>query len=88
MVRSTVGPAESVLTMSGQQNICALVYGVTLCVNIALNLALIPQYGLMGAAIATTCALMFETGALYAVTLRRLGLRVFVFSPAPSPAAA
>ncbi len=88
MVRSTVGPAESVLTMSGQQNICALVYGVTLCVNIALNLALIPQYGLMGAAIATTCALMFETGALYAVTLRRLGLRMFVFSPAPSPAAA
>ncbi|MEL6750875.1 MAG: polysaccharide biosynthesis C-terminal domain-containing protein [Pseudomonadota bacterium] len=87
VIRSAVGPAESVLTMSGQQNVCALVYGVTLVMNIALNISLIPQYGLMGAAVATTIALAFEATALYAVTLRRLGLKMFIFSSAPTPQA-
>ncbi|MBL4637728.1 MAG: polysaccharide biosynthesis C-terminal domain-containing protein, partial [Proteobacteria bacterium] len=52
--RASVGPAESVLTMSGQQNTCAIVYVATLLVNIVLNWSLIPHYGLHGAAIATT----------------------------------
>ena len=78
VARATVGPAEAVLTMSGQQNACAVAYGVTLVVNVALNASLIPAYGLMGAAVATTCALCFEAAALYALVLRRLGLRMFV----------
>ena len=47
------GPAESLLTMSGNQNICAVVYALTLALNIALSVVLIPAFGLWGAAIAT-----------------------------------
>lgn len=78
VARAAVGPAESVLSMSGEQRVCAVVYGVTLVVNIALNVALIPAYGLLGAAAATTGAMLFEAGALYAVVLRRLDLHMFV----------
>ena len=67
--------------MSGQQNICATVYGITLAVNIVLNLTFIPLFGLYGAAWATTIAMTFEAAALYSIVLRRLGIHMFVFAP-------
>jgi O-antigen/teichoic acid export membrane protein len=89
VARSSVGPAESVLTMSGNQNVCATVYGISLAINVLLNISLIPHFGLYGAAWATTVTMMFEATALYAITLRRLGIHMFIFSritasPAPS----
>ena len=81
IARASIGPAESVLTMSGQQNVCAVIYGITLFCNIALNLSLIPVYGLYGAAWATTVAMVFEAAALYSITLRRLGIQMFVLAP-------
>lgn len=81
VARAAVGPAESVLTMSGQQNICAVVFALALTVNIILNVSFIPVFGLAGAAWATTLAMIFEATALYATSLRRLGLHMFVFSP-------
>ncbi len=80
IARSTIGPTESVLNMSGQQNVCAAIYGVTLLVNVLLNISLIPIYGLYGAAWSTTIAMIFEAAALYSITVRRLGLHMFVFS--------
>ncbi|RVA62069.1 lipopolysaccharide biosynthesis protein, partial [Mesorhizobium sp. M7A.F.Ca.CA.001.11.2.1] len=62
--RAAVGPCESLLTMSGNQNICAAVYAMTLAFNIALNVVLIPMFGLWGAAMATAFAMIFEAGAL------------------------
>lgn len=88
IARSMIGPTESVLNMSGQQNICAAVYGITLLVNVLLNVSLIPTYGLYGAAWATTIAMLFEAAALYSITLRRLGLNMFVFAPATTPSKA
>ena len=76
--RATVGAAESVLTMSGEQRACALVYAACLGVNITLNLALIPKFGLQGAAIATSITMAFEAAALYTAAKRRLGLHVFI----------
>ncbi len=84
VARAAIGPAESVLTMSGEQNICAIIYGVTLFINIALNFTLIPRYGLTGAAVATTISLVFESFALYATTLRRLDIHMFIV-PRRSP---
>lgn len=78
IVRSSVGPAESVLTMSGKQKACAFVYAVTLMLNLFLNWMLIPIYGLNGAAMATTLALIFEAFALYAAALRTLDLHIFI----------
>jgi len=87
IARSSVGPAESVLTMSGQQNLCAAIYGATLVINVLLNVSLIPLYGLYGAAWATSFAMIFEAVALYSIARRRLGLHMFVFGLADSSTA-
>lgn len=81
VARAAVGPCESLLTMSGNQNICALVYALTLALNVGLNMLLIPQFGLWGAAIATAAAMMFEAGALSFTVWRRLGIVMAIFVP-------
>jgi O-antigen/teichoic acid export membrane protein len=87
ILRAAVGPAESLLTMSGHQNACVVIYGVTLAVNIALNVMLIPMLGLWGVAAATAIAMALET-LLLAVTVRRkLGIVMVAFLPAPKEAA-
>jgi O-antigen/teichoic acid export membrane protein len=82
VARSAVGPAESLLTMSGNQNICAFVYAMTLALNIALSVALIPAFGLWGAAIATTASMAFEAAGLSFTVWRRLGIVMAIFVPA------
>ena len=81
VARSAVGPCESLLTMSGHQNVCALVYALTLAVNIGLNMVLIPQFGLWGAAIATAVAMAFEACALSFTAWRKLGIAMVIFLP-------
>ncbi|MEO4000589.1 lipopolysaccharide biosynthesis protein [Mesorhizobium sp. CAU 1732] len=78
VARASVGPAESLLTMSGNQNICAAVYGMTLGINIVLNVLLIPQFGLWGAALGTAIAMTSEAIMLAFVVWRRLGILMFV----------
>ena len=82
VVRSAVGPAESLLTMTGNQNICAFVYAMTLALNIALSIALIPAFGLWGAAIATTASMAFEAAALSFTVWKRFGIIMAIFAPA------
>lgn len=82
VARSAVGPCESLLTMSGNQNVCAVVYAATLALNIGLNVVLIPGFGLWGAAIATSAAMIFEATALSLVVWRKLGIAMAVFVPA------
>lgn len=80
IARASVGPCESLLSMSGNQNICALLYVLALIVNIALNLALIPLLGLSGAALATVCAMVTEAATLSYAVHKRLGITMFVFA--------
>ncbi|TPJ78300.1 lipopolysaccharide biosynthesis protein [Mesorhizobium sp. B2-6-2] len=82
VARAAVGPCESLLTMSGNQNICAAVYAMTLALNIGLNVILIPLFGLWGAAIATSLAMVFEAGALSFTVWRKLGIVMAIFVPA------
>ena len=74
MLRAAIDPAESILTMAGEQRICAAVYAVTFVVNLILNYSLIPRLGLEGAAIATSVALSLETVGVYLAVRWRLGL--------------
>ncbi len=87
VARAAVGPCESLLTMTGNQNVCAAVYAVTLALNIGLNMILIPEYGLWGAAIATAFAMVFEAVALSFTVWRRLGIVMAVFLPSASEVA-
>ena len=81
LARAAVGPCESLLTMSGNQNICALVFALTLAINIALNMLLIPQFGLWGTAIATSAAMVFEALALSFTVWRKLGIVMAILVP-------
>ena len=82
VARAAVGPAESLLTMTGNQNICAAVYAVTLALNVTLSILLIPHLGLWGAAIATAASMVFEAAALSFTVWRRLGIVMAIFVPA------
>lgn len=86
VARASVGPCESLLTMSGNQNVCAFVNATTLAFNIGLNVLLLPLFGLWGAAFATALAMMFEAVALSFTVWRRLGIVMPIFIPVRSAA--
>ena len=77
LARASIGPVEKLLTMLGHQSLCAWVYAAAFVGNIVLNFALVPWLGLIGAAIATSTALVLESILLFVLTKRRLGLHVF-----------
>jgi O-antigen/teichoic acid export membrane protein len=65
------GPVLEVLLMTGQQAVAGrlnIVYGLA---NIGLNLVLIPQWGLLGAAAATAVATVLWKANLYVILRRR-----------------
>lgn len=79
LARASVGPVERLLTMLGQQPICAMIYAFAFVTNVALCVFLIPPFGPSGAAISMSTALVVESILLYVITKRRLGYHVFVF---------
>ncbi|PHP65603.1 multi antimicrobial extrusion protein MatE [Zhengella mangrovi] len=82
VARASVGPAESLLTMSGNQAVCAAVYGAALATNVVLNVILLPVWGLWGAAVATAIAMSIEAAALLYTVWRRTGILMFIGLPA------
>jgi O-antigen/teichoic acid export membrane protein len=85
LARATIGPIERLLNMVGEQRACAVVYAAAFAANIALCVVLIPLFGVAGAAIAISGAMILESVLLFAVTRERLGLHVFVWRPKKQP---
>jgi O-antigen/teichoic acid export membrane protein len=83
MARSSIGPAESLLNMSGNQNVCAALYALTLGLSLSLAFVLIPRFGLWGAAEAFAAGMIFESLLLAIAVKLRLGFSVSVFVPRP-----
>jgi O-antigen/teichoic acid export membrane protein len=81
LVRATVGPVERLLNMVGEQRACANVYAAAFITNIGLCVILIPLFGVAGAAIAISSAMILESVLLFWVTRVRLGLHVFIWRP-------
>jgi O-antigen/teichoic acid export membrane protein len=81
--RSLVGPAESLLTMAGEQILCVKLYAVALAANIILNLLLIPLLGIEGAALAAAGAMWIEAIMLYLAVRNRLSITLFAFARHP-----
>ncbi len=69
------GPKGTVLNMTGHERLSALGVGLSLILNIVLNAALIPFYGVEGAAIATGTSLVLLNLLFWYWLRRRLGLR-------------
>ena len=53
LARASIGPAERLLNMLGEQRVCMAVYATAFATNLGLCLLLAPRLGTVGAAIAT-----------------------------------
>ncbi len=84
LARSAMGPAEFLLNMQGEQWRCAAVMLTAAALDIALNLILVPLYGLTGAAVATAVALTAAAMLNAAVAKARLGLDVAIWRNWPN----
>ncbi|WP_137132137.1 lipopolysaccharide biosynthesis protein [Rhizobium sp. FY34] len=85
LAKASVGPGEILLNMAGRQKLCVILYGFILISSIALNMLLIPRFGLFGAATATAAAMMIEAILLHIAVRRTLGIVIFAFAR-PMPA--
>jgi O-antigen/teichoic acid export membrane protein len=83
LFRSAMGPAEYLLNMLGEQALCATVLCGAAILNIALNFALVPPFGLAGAAIATATSLVVAALMNATVVWRRLGIEVAIWKNLP-----
>ena len=80
LVRASMGPAEFILNMLGEQQLCAIVLVVSAVLDVALSFALVPVFGMIGAAIATSVALVTAAILNYAVARRRLELEISIWN--------
>ena len=71
-VNAITGPAGYLLLLTGSQATVAKVYGFSAVVQIALLLALVPSFGINGAAIVTATTITVSNCLLYAFARRRL----------------
>jgi len=83
LFRSAFGPAEVLLSMLGEHQICAAVLIVTALLNLALNFALVPVFGLVGAAAATSMSLATAALMSYVVARRRLEIEIAIWRNLP-----
>ena len=79
LARASVGPAERLLNMLGQQRILR----AGLCRGLRRQflgcIVLAPAYGGVGAASATASAFIVESALLFLIARRRLGLHMFIW---------
>ncbi len=78
LIHALSGQAEYLLNMLGHQYWVASVYLGTLFANLIFNMALVPYWGLMGAAIATSITLALQGLILSTIVKRLTGLDVFM----------
>ncbi len=81
VMRALVGPGERILMMTGQQYRCAAIYLLTVITDIILNIILIPEFGLLGAAIATAISFAQMSLLLLIVIWQQLDAISFTESP-------
>ncbi len=84
LFRSSMGPAEFLLNMLGEQTLCATVLFASAVVNVALNFALVPTWGLVGAAASTSIALIMAALLNCVVVWRRLEIEIAIWRNLPN----
>ena len=83
LARAAVGPLAALLNMLGEQRACAAVFAGAFATNVLLCFALIPPFGIFGAAISISSALVLESAALFFLTRRRLGFHGLIWGASP-----
>ena len=80
LISSLFGPVSDVLQMTGHQLLYSRITFGLLLVNIVLNILLVQQFGVLGAAIATTVTWVLMFVVCYIVIKRRLGFNTLIFA--------
>lgn len=83
LFRASMGPAEYLLNMLGEQVLCATVLISAAVIDVALNFALVPRFGLIGAALATSISLMMAALMNSVVVWRRLEIEIAIWKNLP-----
>jgi len=86
LVRASIGTAEFLLSMLGEQRRCALALVIGATLSIVLNFTLTPMFGLLGAATATATAVTVTALLNCWFAWRRLGIAVGIWSNLSMPA--
>ncbi|WP_425523763.1 lipopolysaccharide biosynthesis protein [Rhizobium setariae] len=80
LAKASVGPGEVLLTMAGEQKLCVKLYAAALGANVVLNVVLVPQYGINGAALAAAGAMFIEAALLHVAVRHKLSIVLFAFA--------
>ena len=83
LTKASMGPSELILNMLGHQRASALSMATAAVLSVALNLLLIPIWGVTGAAIATATAIVSMSVINWAAMRRLEGLNLFVLANLP-----
>ncbi len=83
LFRSEMGPAEFLLSMLGEQKLCATLLLSAALLNVALNIALVPAYGSISGVSATALSLMAAASLNALVVWRRLGIQMPIWNNLP-----
>jgi len=76
LLRSSLGPQEMLLNIVGRERTVTLVHVLAVGLSVVFSLALVPMYGMTGAAMAHAIAWCGTGVLLYQIVARKLGLRV------------
>ncbi|MGI9384949.1 MAG: polysaccharide biosynthesis C-terminal domain-containing protein [Methyloligellaceae bacterium] len=74
LLQAAVGPIDQLLAVSGSHRFVATVLSLTAVLNVALNVALIPPFGVYGAAAATVLSVALANAVLALTMYRRFGV--------------
>ena len=75
LIGALAGPVGHLMTMTGLQTSAMTIEGLCTLLQVALVLALLPAYGIEGAALGTAVASVLRSGIMFAVVRRNLGIR-------------
>jgi O-antigen/teichoic acid export membrane protein len=77
LVNSSMGPVGFLMHLTDHQHISQRVYGVSMVVNITLNLILIPVLNIEGAALGTTFTIILQNVWMYILVRKYLNIDTF-----------
>ncbi|MBD2435781.1 flippase [Nostoc sp. FACHB-110] len=80
LVNSATGPVGYMLDLTGHQDQSARVRCFTAITNFLLNYFLIPKFGIMGAAIATSIVVILDNLIIYFLAVKYTGVHASIFS--------
>lgn len=80
MVNALMGPVGFIMTMTRHHRAASVIISVSALVNIVLNIILIPKYGMVGAAIATTVTMLSWNIVFWFYIRKNIGINTLVTS--------